>query len=86
VFEWDDGNVGHIEWHRVLPHEAEQAVLDPERVPATAYRTTAERRWAILGATEEGRLLFVVFTRRSGLLRVVTARDVTLQERRRYRG
>jgi uncharacterized DUF497 family protein len=30
------------------------------------------------------RILFIVFTRRNGLIRVVTARDATPKEKRRY--
>ena len=44
--------------------------------------SVGERRWAVLGATEAGRILFVVFTQRSRLVRVITARDA---RKRRYR-
>jgi uncharacterized DUF497 family protein len=40
----------------------------------------------LLGQTEEGRYLFIVLARRrSGHYRVVTAREMTDNERRRYR-
>jgi len=39
----------------------------------------------MLGATEVGRILFVVFTRKVRVIRVVTARPATERERRRYR-
>jgi uncharacterized DUF497 family protein len=63
----------------------EEAFYDPRRIARSAYNTPAERRSAIIGATTAGRLLFVVFTLREGLVRVVTARDATPAERRRYR-
>jgi uncharacterized DUF497 family protein len=50
-----------------------------------AYNVGRERRWALLGATEEGRRLYVVYTRRRGRIRVVSARDATPREKRRYR-
>ena len=43
-----------------------------------------ERRRAIFGATETGRVLFVVFTYRQGKIRVVTARNAALAERQKY--
>jgi uncharacterized DUF497 family protein len=69
----------------VEPDEAEEALLDPQRIGAAAYNVGQERRWAYLGATELGRILFVVFTRRGGRIHVITARDAERAERRRYR-
>ena len=85
MFDWDDANVGHIAEHGIEPDEAEQALLDPHRRSATAYDTPTERRWAVIGATEARRILFVVYTRRGSAIRVVTARDALDRERRRYR-
>ena len=85
MFEWDDDNVGHIAEHGVTPEEAEAAMLDRHKVPAQSYSTTSERRWAIVGSTDGRRLLFVVFTRRGRLVRVLSARDASASERRRYR-
>jgi uncharacterized DUF497 family protein len=84
-YEWDDANRRHVLEHGVEPAEAEDALLDPRRVGAEAYRVARELRWAALGATEDGRLLFVVFTRRRSRVRIVTARDAKPRERRRYR-
>lgn len=85
MFEWDDANADHIARHAVTPEEAEEALLDPRRIGTPAYSVEGEARTAILGSTEDGRVLFVVFTRRHGLVRVVTARDAAPAERRRYR-
>lgn len=84
-FDWNEANVSHISRHNVIPEEAEEALLDPRRIGIPAYQVATEQRWAVLGATENGRILFVVFTRREGLIRVVTARDATNKEKRRYR-
>lgn len=44
------------------------------------------RRYYVLGRTEVGRYLFVVLGRkRSGRFRVITAREMTRAERRRFR-
>jgi uncharacterized protein len=84
-FDWDDANVDHIAEHGISPEEAQDALLDPYRLPAPAHRVRGEQRRAVLGATVAGRLLFVVFTRRGVSIRVITARDATDRERRRYR-
>jgi uncharacterized protein len=85
LFDWDEHNTSHIRRNDVEPHEAEEAALDPSRIGAPAYDVGRERRWALLGATEAGRQLFVVYTRRRGWLRIVSARDATPGEKRRYR-
>lgn len=85
MFEWDDGNLDHIEIHGVTAEEAEEAILDPRRRPASAYSTETEQRRALVGMTENGRILYVVYTMRSGRTRVVTARNATQAERRQYR-
>ncbi len=84
-FDWDEGNAEHLARHDVTPEEAEEALLDPRRIGASAYRTATERRSAAIGATEDGRVLFVVFTRHAGNVRVIAARGATPAERRRYR-
>jgi uncharacterized protein len=85
VFDGDDGNVEHIARHRLTPDEAEEAVLDPRRIGAPARNTAGERRWAAPGATMSGRVLPLDFTRRAGLVRVITARDAGPAQWRRYR-
>lgn len=58
-----------------LDHIAEHGV-EPEE---------GERRYAVLGSTEDGRRLFVVFTRRGSATRVISARDATDAEKQVYR-
>lgn len=84
-FDWDDGNVDHIDRHGVAPEEAEEALSDTHRVGVAAYNSTGERRSAVVGATADGRLLFVVYAWRQGKLRVITAREADQAQRRRYR-
>jgi uncharacterized DUF497 family protein len=85
-FEWDDDNSDHLESrHRISPIEAQQAMIDSGRVPSTARRGFGERRYAAIGATDAGRVLHVVFIRKPAAIRVISARDATASERRRYR-
>lgn len=84
MFDWDDTNLDHIAVHGISAEDAEAALLDPRRIPAPAYSISSERRRAILGTTEEGRMLFVVFTHRQAGIRVITARLARDRERQRY--
>jgi len=84
VFDWDEHNIAHIDRHGVRPMEAEGAFLDPRRLGSPARNVGNEKRWAVLGATGDGRVLLVVFTRRRGFVRVVTARDAMEREKQRY--
>ena len=54
MFDWDADNVGHIAEHGISTDEAEDALVDPRRIPAPAYDVEGERRRAILGATSAG--------------------------------
>jgi uncharacterized DUF497 family protein len=81
-FDWDEANTAHIARHGVRP---EEALTDPRRLVLRIRSQRGEERWAALGATEAGRILFAVFTRRRGRVRAITARDATPEEKRRYR-
>ncbi len=84
-FDWDDANVDHVRRHGVEPDEAADALADPNALAVDATNSATEKRWAALGATEPGRLLFVVFTRRDDLIRIITSRDAKPRETRRYK-
>jgi uncharacterized DUF497 family protein len=84
-YEWDDGNVEHIAGKGVEPDEAEEALEDPRNAGLPTYNGPDEQRWATIGRTSKNRFLIVVFTRRQGRIRVVTARDATEDEKRTYR-
>ena len=81
VFEWDDENVEHIAQHHVEPDEAE-AVFDNKPL----ILRTQGGKYAAYGQSDEGRYLLVVFVRKSGLARVVTARDLNDYEKKRLGG
>ena len=85
-FEWDDGNSGkNLDKHDVSDEECEEIFFDnPLVVGEDITHSQGEQRGYALGQTS-GRLLFVVFTVRRQLVRVISARDMTPAERRRYR-
>ena len=80
-FEWDDGNILHIERHRFTPEEVEEVFAGDYQI-----RRALQRRYIALGETFDGRLAFVVFRRLAGgMIRVITARDMEANERRLFR-
>jgi hypothetical protein len=87
-FEWDEGNrTKNWTKHRVSHEECEQVFFnEPLLVFFDAEHSEAEDRFYVLGKTDGGRRLFVVCTPRDRLLRVISARDMTRAERRRYDG
>lgn len=82
--DWDDGNLREIAKHRLDPAEIEAALTDPHRQSRGAYTVDGERRAALLGATPQGRVLFIVYTLRDGAIRVVTAFPARPRLRREY--
>lgn len=86
-FEWDEGNSDkNLERHDVGDGECEEVFFnDPLVVGEDVAHSRQEPRGFALGQTNAGRLFFVVFTVRRQLIRVISARDMTPAERRRYR-
>ena len=85
-FDWDRGNLDK-NWtlHGVPFWECEQVFFnEPLLVVEDVSHSGAERRYYTLGRTDAGRRLFVVFTIRRNLVRVISARDMSRRERKRY--
>lgn len=84
-FDWDRGNLEHIKKHKVGYVECEQVFFNkPFLVNKDQAHSQIEKRFEVLGGTNNERLLFVVFTVREGKIRIVSARDQNKKERRRY--
>jgi uncharacterized protein len=85
-FEWDEGNAPKVvARHRVEPGECEQAFFqEPFIISFDTAHSALEPRWRALGQTTAGRTLFLVFTVRGPLIRVLAARDQNRKERRYY--
>ena len=86
-FEWDTHNSTKIkEKHNVTPVECEQVFFNlPIIAGSDEKHSKTENRFYILGHTDSGRVLFLVFTVRKNKLRVISARDMNKKERRVYR-
>lgn len=85
-FQWDSANSEKIwERHRVAPTECEELFFNrPLVFGEDEEHSDAEKRMYGLGQSDAGRPLFVVFTVRGRLIRVVSARDMSRKERRIY--
>ncbi len=83
-FQWDEGNIDkNWDKHRVSRLECEQPFFnDPLLVARDEQHSQLEERYYALGQTNAGRLLFIVFTLRNELIRVISAREMNKRERR----
>ena len=86
-FQWDVGNRDK-NWlkHKVSNSECEQIFFNqPIIVTRDLKHSDREIRFYALGQTDLGRKLFVVFTIRNKEIRVISARDMSRNERELYR-
>ena len=80
-FEWDQGNSGKNNKHKVDDKEAEEAFLDDGKVAfLDTIHSKNEERLRLIGKTKKNRLLFIVYTKRKDKIRVISARDVNRKE------
>lgn len=85
-FEWDEGNINK-NWylHQVTDLESEEIFFSlPIIITSDAKHSENEKRFYALGKTEMERWLFVAFTVRDNLIRIISARDMTKSEQRKY--
>ncbi|MFP4378712.1 MAG: BrnT family toxin, partial [Spirochaetales bacterium] len=75
------------ESHKVSLREAEQVFFNrPLIVADDVKHSGTERRYFVLGQTDDNRPLFVAFTLRGDSIRVISARDMSRRERKVYQG
>jgi hypothetical protein len=87
-FEWDDGNRDkNLINHQVTTSECEEVFFNlPLLLQPDLTHSNREARSFVLGQTNEGRYLFIVFTIRGDKIRVISARDMSKKERTAYGG
>jgi uncharacterized DUF497 family protein len=85
-FEWDDTNsVKNWLKHKVSKIECEQVFFNrPLIIKDDDKHSESEKRWLLLGRTDMDRKMFVVFTLRKNLIRVISARSMNKKERDIY--
>ena len=81
-FEWDEHNATkNWEAYRVSGKECEELFFhSPLVVKDDPRHSIHEARYYALGQTTAGRSLFVAFTIRGDLIRVISARDMSRRE------
>jgi uncharacterized protein len=83
VFRWNRWNEDHIESHGIDPSEAEEVVTGAKS-PFPLVQD--DEKYLVWGATENGRLLQVVFViDPDDSIFVIHARDLTDREKKRFR-
>lgn len=85
-FQWDPANA-EKNWisHKVSQLECEEVFFNqPILIFEDTKHSYVEVRNYVLGKTNAGRKLLIVFTVRKGLIRVISARDMSKKERGIY--
>ena len=85
-FQWDQGN-SLKNWlkHRVSEGESEQVFFnEPLLLLTDEKHSQEENRFCLMGRTDQERYLFIVFTVRKNLIRIISARDMHKKERGAY--
>ena len=85
-FQWDKYNIQkNWEKHKVSPAESEQAFFNRFLIAANdVNHSEEEERFYALGKTDQNRKLFIAFTIRRKLIRVISSRDMNRKERKTY--
>ena len=85
-YEWDPAKAAsNLEKHGVSFEEAATVFGDPLYIDFyDPDHSIDEHRYLIMGQSTAGRLLIVYYTERDEIVRLISAREVTLSERRAY--
>ena len=85
-FDWDEGNKQkNWEKHQVDYRECEEVFFNkPLLVSEDIQHSSQEKRYYVLGRSDAGRTLFLVFTIRNNYIRIISARDQSRKERKIY--
>jgi uncharacterized protein len=85
-FDWDEGNKQkNWEKHLVDFRECEEVFFNqPLLINEDTKHSSQEKRFYVLGRSDIGRTLFLVFTLRNNKIRVISARDQSKKERKIY--
>ncbi|OGH14240.1 MAG: hypothetical protein A2687_05955 [Candidatus Levybacteria bacterium RIFCSPHIGHO2_01_FULL_38_26] len=80
-FEWDKGNINKPKKHGLTIEETEEVFFDNRKKTfKDKLHSKGEERFRIVGETKKGKLLFVVFTKRKGKIRIISARKINKKE------
>ena len=85
-FDWDEGN-SQKNWDKPYVHmlECEEVFFNqPLFVLEDSKHSSTEQRYYSLGKTDTDRLLFIAFAIRKNKIRVISARNMSKNERKKY--
>ena len=87
-YEWDDQKAQqNLAAHGVTFEEATTVFDDPFYIIyADPDHSVAERRFIIIGESKRHQYLFVSYTEQGQRTRLISARELTTQERKSYEG
>ena len=88
-FEWDDNKAAsNLKKHGIRFEDAARVFDDPLAFSEPDHSAREEERWRTIGLSDRCVLLYVVHTARfeggDEVIRIISARRVTKEERRRY--
>lgn len=85
-FEWDEHKArSNLRKHGVGFEEAQTVFMDPLAITIPdPDHSRHEDRFVEIGMSNNRRLLVVAYTERGQYIRIITARQATLAERKRY--
>lgn len=85
-FEWDKGNTDkNYKKHGVLSNEAEESFLDERALILKDIKhSQKEKRYVLIGKTNEKKILFIVFTLRRKKIRIISVRKANRKEISKY--
>lgn len=86
LFEWDTRKARqNVIKHGVTFREAETVFSDPLSITVSdRLHSIGEKRYITLGLSKESHLLIVVHTDRNNVIRIISARKATKNEKRNY--
>jgi len=84
IFEWDEKkNISNKEKHHISFEVAIHIFDDPHRIEFFDFEhSTIEDRYIAIGAFHK--ILYVVYTERSDMIRIISARLATAREKKIY--
>jgi len=85
-FEWNNGKArANLKKHGVSFEEAKTVWLDFFNIDLfDDEHSEGERRFLMVGESEQNRLLIVSYTERKNSVRIISARELTPKEKRDY--
>jgi len=82
-FDWDGANLRHLARHRISRLEFEQAMTN-RPIIVDFSNESGEERWFALGATDNVRILYLIYTFRGDQIRPITGWNASKAMRESY--